>query len=304
MPAIEAAFAASGKADKIYFDDELPGFGIRLRAGSNKRVWLCRYEHIGVQRKYKIGDAARVTADQARKKAKEIMAKVTLGGDPQADKAEERRKAHFTLRAVANQYLQYQENKLRPKSLKEAQRYLLKTFRRLHALPVHKIKRRDVAVILTDIARETPITAARGRAILSAMFTCAKSGGRASGGNPVSGTNNPAEGISARDRVLSNSELATVWNACGDDESGRIVKLLILTGARRDEVGGMSWAELNNGTWTIPAARTKNKREHTLALPELAWSIIEKVPRREFNNRLFGVGARGYNNFDKAKKAL
>src|SRR5262249_45628825 len=112
------------------------------------------------------------------------------------------------------------------------------------------------------------------------------------------------EGISARDRVLSNGELAAVWNACGDDESGRIVKLLILTGARRDEVGGMSWAELNNGTWTIPAARTKNKREHTLALPELAWSIIEKVPRREFNNRLFGVGARGYNNFDKAKKAL
>src|SRR5262249_7660056 len=139
MAEVEAAFAASGTPDKIYFDEELPGFGPLLRAGSNKRVWLCRYEHVGVQRKYKIGDASRITADQARKKAKEIMAKVTLGGDPQADKAEERRKAHFTLRAVAAQYLQYQGKKLRPKSLKEAQRYLLKSFRRLHPLPVHKI---------------------------------------------------------------------------------------------------------------------------------------------------------------------
>jgi integrase len=311
MPAIEAAFAASGKADKIYFDDTLPGFGIRLRTGSKKKIWLCRYEHIGVQRKYKIGDVSRVTADQARKKAKEVMAKVTLGLDPQADKAEERRKAHFTLRAVANQYLQRQEKKLAPKSLKEAQRYLLKSFRSLHAMPLHKIARRDIAVVLTSTAfKNGPIAAARSRAILSALFTWAKGEGLLDGDNPVIGTNNPAEGVSARTRVLSDGELAAVWKACGDDESGRIVKLLILTGARREEVGGMRWAELDrdNATWTIPASRTKNRREHILTLPGLAWSIIEQVvaPESTVNNErhLFGFGQRGYNNWDKAKKAL
>jgi integrase len=306
LAVIEADFAASGKADKIYFDEDLPGFGLRLRAGSKKKVWLCRYDHDGVQRKYKIGYAARLTAEQARKKAKMIMADVILGGDPQAKKAEERRKSHFTLRSVANQYLQYQEKKLRPKSLKEAQRYLLKSFRSLHVMPIHKIARRDVAVILTNLAlKNGPIAAARSRAILSALFTWAKGEGLIEGDNPVAGTNNPAEGISARDRVLSDSELVAVWNACGDDEGGRIVKLLMLTGARREEVGGMQRVELDrdNGTWTIPASRTKNRREHTLTLPGLAWSIIEKIPHRD-SDHLFGTGARGFNNWHKAKIAL
>jgi integrase len=125
------------------------------------------------------------------------------------------------------------------------------------------------------------------------------------GDNPVAGTNNPGPAV-ARNRVLSDSELATVWNACSDNEGGRIVKLLILTGARRDEVGGMCWAELNrdNSTWTIPASRTKNRREHTLTLPSRAWSIIEATPRRQSNDRLFGRGARGFNNFHKVKTVL
>jgi integrase len=190
--------------------------------------------------------------------------------------------------------------------LKEAQRYLLKSFRSLHVMPIHKIARRDVAVILTNLAfKNGPIAAARSRAILSALFTWAKGEGLIEGDNPVAGTNNPAQGISARDRVLSDSELVAVWNACGDDEGGRIVKLLMLTGARREEVGGMQRVELDrdNSTWTIPASRTKNRREHTLTLPGPAWSIIEKIPHRD-SDRLFGTGARGYNNWDKAKKTL
>ncbi|HEY2244051.1 MAG TPA: Arm DNA-binding domain-containing protein, partial [Xanthobacteraceae bacterium] len=134
LPLIAADFAASGKADKIYFDDEMPGFGLRLRAGSKKQVWVFRYDYTGIQRKLTIGNAAHLASDQARKKAKQIMAKVILGGDPQAEKTEERAKARITLRHVAHQYLQRQAKKLRPKSLKEAQRYLLKDFRSLHPL--------------------------------------------------------------------------------------------------------------------------------------------------------------------------
>jgi len=305
LAAIEADFAASGKADKIYFDTELRGFGLRLRAGSKQKVWVCRYEYGGVQRKLTFGDTATVTPDEAREGARRARAKVTLGDDPQGEKAEEKRKAHFTLRYVAKQYLQRKQGQLRPKSLKEAERYLLRSFRKLHALPVHKITRRDVAVVLSDLAIKAPIAAGRGRAHLSALFTWAAGEGLLDGDNPVAGTNNPSPAV-ARDRVLSDSELAAVWTACNDNEGGRIVKLLILTGARRDEVGGMSWAELDrdNSTWTIPASRTKNRREHTLTLPGMAWSIIEATPRRQSNDRLFGIGARGFNNFHKVKTAL
>ena len=305
LPAIEADFAASGKADKIYFDTDLRGFGLRLRVGSNKKVWVCRYEYAGVQRKLTIGDTTLVAPDEAREKARREMAKVVLGDDPQAKKAEEKAKARITLRYVANQYLKRKQGQLRPKSLKEAERYLLKSFRKLHALPVHKITRRDVAVVLSDLAIKAPIAAGRGRAHLSALFTWAAGEGLLDGDNPVAGTNNPSP-IVPRDRVLSDNELAAVWDACSDNEGGRIVKLLILTGARRDEVGGMSWAELDrgNGTWTIPASRTKNRREHTLTLSSLAWSIIEATPHRQLNDRLFGIGARGFNNFHKVKTAL
>ena len=86
--------------------------------------------------------------------------------------------------------------------------------------------------------------------------------------NPVIGTINPDTGV-PRDRVLSDRELATVWNNCqGDDDYSRIIRLLILTGARRTEVGAMIWQELNfeDRTWTIPGERTKNKKAHALPL--------------------------------------
>jgi integrase len=108
-----------------------------------------------------------------------------------------------------------------------------------------------------------------------------------------------------RDRVLSDAELAAVWNACGNDTYGKIVKLLILTGARREEVGGMLWSELDKRPlWIISASRTKNRLEHFLTLPRLAWSIIDGTSRRESNKRILGNGPHGFNNWNTAKKAL
>ena len=67
----------------------------------------------------------------------------------------------------------------------------------------------------------------------------------------------------ARDRVLDDDEIRAVWHACQDDDFGRIIKLLLLTGCRRNEIGGLQWSELNlgAGVLTIPAARTKARTE-------------------------------------------
>ena len=221
-------------------------------------------------------------------------------------KAEKRAKERLTLRYIANQYLRAKEREgLRPKSLSDATRYLLKSFKPLHNLPVDKIARRDIATVLNDLAENSPAAANQARANLSALFAWAIGEGLVDS-NPVLGTNNPGGTPKARDRVLTYDELIQIWNACGDDEGGRIVKLLILTGQRRQEIGGMAWPELdrNNGTWRLPGSRTKNGREHKLSLPGLAWSIIEKVPRRETNKHLFGIGSRGFGNWYKLKAAL
>jgi integrase len=122
--------------------------------------------------------------------------------------------------------------------------------------------------------------------------------------NPVAGTNDPESGP-ARERVLDDRELAAVWHAAGADDFGKVVKLLILTGARRTEVGGMAWSELNGSTWTIPAQRAKNGRQHTLPLSGLALSIIESVPQRVGRDLLFGErGTRGFSSWAFAKGTL
>jgi integrase len=114
--------------------------------------------------------------------------------------------------------------------------------------------------------------------------------------NPVVGTIKP-EDSKPRERVLSDAELIAIWRACRDDDLGRLVKLLILTGARRSEVGGMSWSELDleRGTWTIPAARAKNHRGHTLPLPQMVLDIIATVSCMVGRDQLFGArSARGF----------
>ena len=125
--------------------------------------------------------------------------------------------------------------------------------------------------------------------------------------NPVIGTvqQKPSP---ARDRVLSDAELAAIWNAAdGSDDFSRIVRLLILLPCRRQEVGGMAWSELDldAGTWAIPAARAKNRRGIVLPLMPMALEIIRSVPRRATRDQLFGaLHAGGFSSWDRAKKPL
>ena len=104
--------------------------------------------------------------------------------------------------------------------------------------------------------------------------------------------------------MLDDAELAKVWNACADDDYGKSIRLLILTGQRLREVGEMSWSELQEWPiWRIPGSRTKNGREHVLMLPPMAWQIIETVPRRDWNDHLFGRSNQGFTGWS-ARKAL
>jgi integrase len=66
----------------------------------------------------------------------------------------------------------------------------------------------------------------------------------------------------ARDRVLSDTELKLVWAALGDDDFGRILKLLTLTGQRESEIGELKWGEVAGGSIVLPPARTKNGHPH------------------------------------------
>ena len=297
-----------GKTDVIHFDDALSGFGYRLRTSGDgvRKSWVVQYRRAGATRRLLLGSAEVLNADQARAAAKKALAEIALGGDPQAEKTKRRSADKFTLAAVVEEFLAAKDGTVRPRTLAEAQRYLTGPhFKPLHNMPVDQVARRDVAARLLVIARERgAVTAARARSCLSDLYSWAMGQGLVEA-NPVVGTNRPKT-APPRDRVLDDHELAAVWHAAGDDDFGRIVKLLILTGQRRSEVGGMTWSEIDTeGTWAIPASRTKNGRAHTVPLSALALSVIDAVPEIAGRDYLFGSrAAAGFSSWTYPKQHL
>ncbi|MGO8922183.1 MAG: tyrosine-type recombinase/integrase, partial [Xanthobacteraceae bacterium] len=300
------ALRLDGKSDAIFFDDALPRFGYRMRVGADgnvRRTWVVQYRRAGGTRRISIGSAELISAEQARGKARKILSQVELGGDPQGDRVDRRTKDQHTLRSLVAEYLKAKEPQVRERTLYEATRYLMtgKYFKPLYAMPIDTVTRKDIAARIVAIHRECGAsTAVRARAWISAFFSWAMQMGYAVAINPVVGTVQPKE--SARDRVLSDVELAAVWNACGgNSEHDRIVRLLILTGCRRKEIGGMRWSEFDDGKWTLPSERTKNGHAHTLPLPASAWSIINNVPRVAGRDHLFGVRADGFTDWGRKR---
>jgi integrase len=295
------------KSDVIHFDDELPGFGLRLRSGG-RRTWVVQYRVAGLTRRTSLGPAEALGVNEARKAARKILAQVLTGGDPQAERRRKREQAKITLRSVVETYLAAREGKLRSRTAFEITRYLTgeRYFRALHSMPIEEIGRQHVAAQVMRIERESGAAAAiAARSALSAMFVWAMKTGVVQS-NPLIGCYGP-DVQPSRDRVLSDNELVTVWRACRDDNFGRIARLLILTGCRRQEVGGMAWDEFDRerGLWTIPGERTKNHRPHILPLPAAPWAIIDQVHRRTDRDLLFGDRAnRGFSGWDFAKRVF
>jgi integrase len=288
-----------GKSEIIIFDEACPGFGFRVRA-SGVRRWIAQYETHGQTKRITIGSPDLFTAEQARRVARDQLAKARLGYDPAAEKAAERAAARLTLGGVIERYLADREGKLRPHSMRQLRYCLLKWWKPLHGMPLHKITRRDVAAYLSG----PPVAAARARSLLMMFYSWAMQQGLAEA-NPVFGTGIPDAHVRPRERVLSDAELARIWAACGDDAYGKVIRLLILTGCRRQEVGSMRWDELDQdkGTCTIAAERTKNGRAHTLSLAPMALEIVAAVPRWRDGEFLFGRRS-GYSTWGRGKSDL
>jgi integrase len=170
---------------------------------------------------------------------------------------------------------------------------------------------------LGGIAGENgPIAADRARAAFSAFFTWAIREGLCEI-NPVVGTNKAAE-LKSRKRVLTDEELKIIWHAAPETDYGRIVRLLILTGQRREEIGGLRWPEVDTAKRVIrlPGDRTKNHRDHNVPLTKAALAILNAQPVRAGREFVFGDGPRssaqddeapaggGFQGWSKSKDAL
>jgi integrase len=304
---IAALVLPEGKDDHFEWDSDLPRFGYRLRKSGDKvsRSYVVQYRHAGQSRKMTLD--AILTVEQAKGEAKRILAMVALGQDPATEKKRKASAERFTFSHLAEQYLAAKRSEVRRRTFAEAQRYLRSSyFKRLHNTPVDGITRRDVAACVLAISQKNgQIAAARARSALSALFSWAMESGFVEA-NPTVGTPKPKTPPS-RSRVLSDDELLAIWRACGDDDFGRIVRLLVTTGQRRSEVGGLCWSELDleRGVWVLPPERAKNNRQHEIPLGSLSCEIIASVPEVVGRGLLFGArNPRGFTGWAEFKRAL
>ncbi len=130
--------------------------------------------------------------------------------------------------------------------------------------------------------------------------------------NPFAGLPQVQGSAPARDRVLTAAEVGAIWRAALrlGTPFGPLVRVMLLTGQRREEVAGMRWLEISDngdgtGTWTIPAERAKNGRAHVMHLPPTAWTILQSVERVDGQDLVFSTtGTTPPSGFSKAKAAL
>jgi integrase len=292
----------AGKSEAIFFDDDIAGFGLRLRrAGS--RTWVYQYWLGDRSRRMTLGKWPKLSAKQAHDLVDVLAAKVALGQDPAEEKIQNRTRKE-TFGEIAGDYLAAQATRLRPRSLEEVRRHLNNHATPLHGLPIAKMQRRDVAELLTAIAAGSgPVAANRVRSSISAMFHWAMKAGIAES-NPAAFTNK--EGERPRSRVLSVGELRDIWTALPEGDYGSILKLLILTGQRRTEIGDLRWSEIDpkRGVICLPPERVKNTRRHTIPMSEAVRSIVRAIPKTEDRDFVFGYGTGGFSGWSRCKERL
>jgi integrase len=305
-PSVAALRLPPGGRETFHWDDALPGFGVRLR-GTGARRFIVQYrEPHGGTRRAVLGDPAVVSLDDARDKARELLARVKLGADPQAEKVAARQARRVV--DLVDDYLADAAKRMKPRSLVETTRHL-----RVHAKPLHhraavSVSRSDVAGLLSAVEKGSgPVAANRVRSSLSALWGWAVTEGHQTT-NPVAATRKREE--VTRERVLADPELALIWaGTSGGSDHDRVVRLLLLTGLRREELGRVGWAELDGDMLVIPGSRTKNGLQHEVPLPALA--VAQFLPRPvegadgRIRSAVFGKRANeGYSGWSRSKARL
>src|SRR6516165_9725104 len=282
------------------YDTVVQGFGVRRQ--TDGVFYYLRFRRNGAQYMKSIGrHGSPWTPDTARNEAKRLLGAVVGGDDPFTKPLASESFGHEVTR-----YLERKRAMMKPRAFEEVERHLTNHAAPLHRLRLAEIDRRIIAQRLGEIETASgPVARNRVRSSLSAFFGWAVTEGLLEA-NPVQGTAKLDEGGS-RERTLTQQELAELWRALNAEPNAQfadIVRLLILTGQRREEIGGLRWSEIDQGLIVLPPQRTKNSRQHEVPLSRQAKAIIERQPKRKGRDFIFGIGELGFSGWSDCKARL
>jgi integrase len=306
--AVDAAKAS--EADYFIFDDACgkPTGGIEVVKGfmlkvtpKGKKVYLYQYRlaRAGTadktpMRRVTLGKHGDLTPDEARERAKELAAIVAQGIDPRqreldaiaaadaekaAAEARARLEGELVFEKVAARWLEEYELDHRPTSVGQAKVSINKYLEpKLRGKPMPHITKADLQAAFDKIPAKQKATRQQVFAYASILWRWALERGDIED-NPVPSMAKP-KAVKARDRVLRDDELVSIWQATGTlrEPLGAFYRLLMLTGQRREEVAGMTWAQVDRAAavWIIPADKAKNNVQHIVPL---APAVVEELDR-------------------------
>lgn len=261
------------------YDAEVPGLVLRV-SSSGVKSWSFTYKVSGTARRMTFGAYPGVSLKLARDRAREARAAIQRGGDPVSERKqedEERKLNGFA--ACARQYIE-QYAKRRQKAWKDTERVFVNfAIPAWGNRPIKDIRRRDVVMLLDEVAETAPHQANRLRICLSRMYKWLIER-EVVETSPILGVA-PRVKVRARSRILSDAEMAALWLATERVGSpfGPAVRFLMLTGVRRSEGAGLRWDELDGNWAAMPASRMKGGRDFRAALPAAAKELVEFMPR-------------------------
>jgi integrase len=281
-----------------YWDSILPSFG--LRVGARSKTWIVVRRRGKHPTRIKLGRYPAMSLTEARAKARDVMA----GGTHTSG---------TKMVPLVNQFLAHGRSRtgkpLRPATLNAYRGILHGAAQPLHDRPVAEIRRRDIAALTNQIAITNPPMAELTRSVLSRFW------GWLVATDVVDANvvrDSPSYAVAKRSRTLSDAELRVLWAATEEPiDYHVIIRVLLWTGCRRSEAGGLRWSELRldqndqAGVWTIPTSRAKNHKELVLPIPRQMIEALAAWPRIHGRDHLFGYRSpSGFTRWEAAKRQL
>lgn len=257
---------------RIVWDAIVPGLGVRITdRGVKSFVLVTRYPGSASPAPRSLGTYGAISLEAARVKAREWLALIASGIDPELHATSKREQ---TFQRIAENYFQRKAKDHRSREWTEAAlaRLVYPTF---GPRPIEAINRSDIVRLLDRIEDERgSVMASRTLGIINRVMNFHASRSDDFRSPIVRGMSRGTE--QARSRVLNDDELRAIWKATADyPVYGPLLRFILLTATRRNEAGKMRWGELNGDrTWIIPAARYKTNLDHVIPLSELALSVL------------------------------
>jgi integrase len=274
-----AALPAPTTGNRIVYDDQVKGFGLRITS-AGARAFILNYRVARRERRITIGSYPDWKLRAAREQAKAYKRRIDLGEDPMATREGDRTAS--TIGELCDLFeADYLPN--RRVSTQEDYRALIRLYirPRFGKLKVAALRHADIAAWHREIARRAPYRANRMVAVLSVMMTLAVREGLRPD-NPTQGVERAHE--EKRERFLSPAEIAKLAEALAahpEKISANAIRMLMLTGARRGEVLSATWDhfDLGAGVWTKPSAHTKQKKPHRIPLSAPTLALLADMRR-------------------------